>query len=79
MSGHQKCPKDDCEWREAKEEKEVLRHVWNTHGKWAKEKGLPSIGGHCDECGKSFKRQDYVARHKAEVHRKEKRNRKEGG
>lgn len=79
MKKHRKCPKDDCPWEDAKEEKEMLRHLWKTHKKWAEEKGYESITGHCDECGKEFERKDYVPRHKKEVHGKEKRARKKGG
>lgn len=79
MKEHKKCPKEDCNWDKAKEEKEKLRHVWTIHGDWAEKNGLPSIGGYCSECDRKFRRRDHATRHMAEVHGQKKRTRKAGG
>ncbi|KAL5923369.1 hypothetical protein ACKVV1_011543 [Pyricularia oryzae] len=65
---HQKCPKDDCPWKDGGDEKEKSRHVWKIHGKWATQNNYPSIGGECSICGMKFTRQDYVIRHHRRKH-----------
>ncbi|KAK1657777.1 hypothetical protein BDP55DRAFT_420800 [Colletotrichum godetiae] len=59
VSRHRKCPKVEC-LSCFKGEKEKRRHVWKTHRLWAQLVGFPTIGGICDECGKTFIRDDYV-------------------
>ncbi|KAH7176905.1 hypothetical protein EDB81DRAFT_898394 [Dactylonectria macrodidyma] len=76
---HRKCPKEDCDWEGARDEKEKTRHVWTSHKRWAEDTKYPPMGLSCDICGKEYSRKDYVARHKREEHENMKRNRKDGG
>lgn len=76
---HKTCPKEDCNWENAKDDKAKGRHVWRNHRKWARSTQYPPISGRCDLCGSEFERDDYVPRHKRELHFSQKRVRKEGG
>ncbi|OHE92063.1 hypothetical protein CORC01_12644 [Colletotrichum orchidophilum] len=64
---HRRCPKDGC-LSEFKEEKDIQRHVWKTHRRWAFSTKYPSIRGVCGICGKIYERKDYVRRHMREKH-----------
>lgn len=76
---HRRCPKEDCTWAEARDQKEKTRHVWYTHKPWAEKTKYPPMGAQCDECTAVFTRKDGVSRHKKEVHGAIKRARKLGG
>ncbi|KAB5536115.1 hypothetical protein GE09DRAFT_341320 [Coniochaeta sp. 2T2.1] len=65
---HWKCPKEDCGWDEARDEKEKRRHVWGSHKKWAEQIRYPTIGGKCSVCEKKFTRHDNLVRHIREKH-----------
>lgn len=75
LKRHRMCPKENCTWEDATEEKDKNRHVWSEHRVWAEQTNYPSIGGTCDECGKELTRRDNLARHKKEQHRGRKRKR----
>ncbi|KAI3571907.1 hypothetical protein IWW34DRAFT_795550 [Fusarium oxysporum f. sp. albedinis] len=49
---HETCPKSDCSWGDASEEKQIRRHVWNNHRSWAGQTNYYPIGGTCPECDK---------------------------
>ena len=76
---HRHCPKEDCDWKDAGSQKDMIRHIWCRHKAWAKINGYPSLEASCDECLAVFARQDGVSRHKKEVHGATKRARKLGG
>ncbi|KAH6965050.1 hypothetical protein EDB82DRAFT_288633 [Fusarium venenatum] len=69
MHRHRTCPKDDCTWESASEEKEKQRHVWTRHKRWAKQTNYPSISGMCCECDKMFTRKDNLKRHVDKYHK----------
>jgi hypothetical protein len=73
---HRRCPKEDCSWAEARNRKEMRRHVWYSHRAWAESTRYLPMGAQCDECPAVFAREDGVSRHKKEVHRAIKRVRK---
>jgi hypothetical protein len=75
---HRRCPKEDCSWAEARDQKEKRRHVWCNHKAWAESTGYPPMGAQCDECSAVFAHEDGVTRHKKEVHGAIKRVRKLG-
>ena len=76
---HRRCPKEDCSWADARDQKAMKRHVWYSHKAWAESIEYPPIRGQCDECLAVFAREDGVSRHKKEVHGAMKRVRKMGG
>lgn len=76
---HRQCPKEDCSWADARDQKQKTRHVWYNHKAWAKSVRYSPMSAQCDECPAVFKRKDGVRRHKNEVHRDLKRDRKLGG
>ncbi|KAH0494741.1 hypothetical protein TgHK011_008332 [Trichoderma gracile] len=71
-----KCPKEPegCIYR-AQFKKEIEKHIWSTHAKWAEETNRTPIRKQCKECGVILERPDYVKRHMDEVHNKIKRKR----
>jgi len=76
---HRCCPKGDCGWAKARNQKEKDRHVWSKHKVWAKNTMYPPISAQCDTCSQTFAREDSLSRHKKEVHGESKRVRKSGG
>jgi len=76
---HRQCPKEDCSWATAKNQKDKTRHVWYKHRAWAESTGYPPMSAQCDECPRVFAREDGVNRHKKEVHGAVKRVRRSGG
>lgn len=76
---HRRCPKKDCGWAEARDQKEMRRHVWNRHRAWAERTGFSPMGAQCKECLATFSREDGLSRHKKEVHGSTRRVRKGGG
>ncbi|KAI1051241.1 hypothetical protein LB506_013034 [Fusarium annulatum] len=77
MAQHRTCPKSDCSWGDASEEKQIKRHVWSNHRSWAKQTNYPPIGGPCLECNKVYTRQDNLKRHMDECHQGQKRKKRE--
>jgi hypothetical protein len=77
MKQHRICPKNDCPWGDASEEKEIRRHVWNNHRLWAEQTNYHPIGGTCPDCDKVYTRQDNLKRHRDEHHQGQKRKKKE--
>ena len=65
---HRRCPTSSCAWTAEKDQKEIDRHVWVDHRKWAKESGYPPMESQCDECARVYSRKDGLLRHKREVH-----------
>ena len=78
-ASHRSCPKEDCNWAEARDGKEKSRHVWYKHRSWAERTGYPPMSAECDECDAVFARKDGLSRHKKEVHRAKKRVRTSRG
>jgi len=76
---HRCCPKEDCGWANAGDQKAKDRHVWSKHKVWAQSTMYPPISAQCDTCLRIFAREDGVRRHKKEVHGVTKRVRKSGG
>lgn len=58
-----KCPREKC--KEAKaSKKEIDRHVWAAHSKWADETGYrPRLDKACPGCGAVFTRADNMKQH----------------
>lgn len=77
MAQHRTCPKSDCSWGDASEEKQIRRHVWNNHRSWAGQTNYHPIGGTCPECDKVYTRQDNLKRHMDECHQGQKRKKRE--
>ncbi|KAK3361715.1 hypothetical protein B0T24DRAFT_642237 [Lasiosphaeria ovina] len=65
---HRRCPKEDCSWADARDQKETKRHVWSNHKAWAESTGYPSMDAQCDECPAVFTREDSMIRHKKKAH-----------
>ena len=76
---HRRCPKENCGWAKAGDQKEKDRHVWAKHRVWAGNNMYPTISARCDVCFRTFAREDSVKRHKKEVHGVTKRVRQLGG
>lgn len=76
VAAHRRCPKMGCGWDEARDGKELQRHVWYNHKLWAETTEYPRMAAQCDECGEEFARGDGLGRHKREVHGKIKRDRR---
>lgn len=76
---HRRCPKEDCSWADARDQKEKTRHVWSNHRAWAESTGYPPMRAKCDKCPAVFSREDSLSRHRKEVHGAIKRVRKLGG
>jgi len=76
---HRRCRKEDCEWNEAQNQKDMDRHVWRHHKVWAESTGYAPMNACCSECSSVFARADGLSRHKKEVHGAMKRVRKSGG
>ncbi|KAL7783625.1 hypothetical protein V8C37DRAFT_414677 [Trichoderma ceciliae] len=68
------CPKPGCIYR-AQYNKDVERHIWGHHAKWAEETGRPQIRKECKICKVILERPDNVKRHMDEVHSGRKRKR----
>ncbi|KAL7971543.1 hypothetical protein HDV63DRAFT_403106 [Trichoderma sp. SZMC 28014] len=66
------CPR--CVYR-ASYERDVTRHVWVKHKKWAEQTGYKSIEVECKICKAVLQRPDYLPRHMKEVHGGTKRRR----
>ncbi|KAH7191469.1 hypothetical protein BKA60DRAFT_584961 [Fusarium oxysporum] len=77
MAQHRTCPKSDCSWGDASEEKQIRRHVWNNHRSWAGQTNYHPLGGTCPECDKVYTRQDNLKRHMDECHQGQKRKKRE--
>lgn len=75
-----KCPKapEGCTYR-AQFNKEIEKHIWSRHVKWAEETNRTPIRKECKICGVILERPDNVKRHMDEVHGKVKRKRGPGG
>ncbi|KAL6874795.1 hypothetical protein J3F83DRAFT_712762 [Trichoderma novae-zelandiae] len=74
------CPKEHegCAYR-AQYSKEIEKHVWSNHVKWAEDTGRKPIRKKCRLCGVTLERPDNVKRHMDEVHKGIKRKRGPGG
>ena len=76
-----KCPKPDCKLSPggtvygAEYGKEIKRHVWKCHVKWAEETNYPPLAQRCDICGNVYARGDLLTRHKREKHENMRRKR----
>ncbi|KAH7075366.1 hypothetical protein BKA63DRAFT_511348 [Paraphoma chrysanthemicola] len=75
---HRVCPKEDCNWANAKGQSDKDRHVWSNHKAWAQKTGYPSQSAVCDQCHQTFSRKDRLPRHQREVHGAQKRVRRSG-
>lgn len=75
-----KCPKEPegCTYR-AQFNKEIEKHIWSRHVKWAEETNRTPIRKQCRLCEAILERPDNVKRHMDEVHHKIKRKRGPGG
>ncbi|PTB62024.1 hypothetical protein BBK36DRAFT_1186193 [Trichoderma citrinoviride] len=75
-----RCPKEDegCPYR-AQFNKEIEKHIWSRHVKWAEETNRKPIRKKCQRCGVILERPDFVKRHMDEVHGGIKRKRGPGG
>lgn len=78
VTQHTKCPADNCVF-EFKNSKEIERHIWKCHKKWAARTGYHKIDATCSICGNTYARPDFLSRHLKEEHDGQKRKRKSGG
>ncbi|KAH8664343.1 hypothetical protein BX600DRAFT_540831 [Xylariales sp. PMI_506] len=46
-----------------KAKKDMNRHYWTTHPKWALDHKIPPMGTVCEKCDTSLRRKDYLSRH----------------
>lgn len=73
------CPlQPDCDKR-YQYKKDLEKHIWSHHQKWAEDTGRPPIRTKCKMCGVILERPDNAKRHMDEVHKKIKRRRGPGG
>ncbi|KAL6806390.1 hypothetical protein GGI42DRAFT_321121 [Trichoderma sp. SZMC 28013] len=73
------CPlHPDCDKR-YQYKKDLEKHIWSHHQKWAEDTGRPPIRTKCKICGVILERPDNAKRHMDEVHKKIKRRRGPGG
>ncbi|KKP02862.1 hypothetical protein THAR02_05038 [Trichoderma harzianum] len=73
------CPlHPDCDKR-YQYKKDLEKHIWSHHQKWAEDTGRPPIRTKCKMCGVILERPDNAKRHMDEVHKKIKRRRGPGG
>lgn len=57
------CPRETCNKTKASK-KEIDRHVWAAHCKWANETGYrPRLDSACPVCGAEFTRADNMKQH----------------
>jgi hypothetical protein len=45
------------------DKRDLNRHYWSHHKKYAIAAKLPPVEGKCEACGKKFSRQDHATRH----------------
>ncbi|KAL7952046.1 hypothetical protein V8C42DRAFT_25225 [Trichoderma barbatum] len=72
------CPKNGCDYR-TQFKKEIEKHVWSRHVKWAEETNRQPIRKKCKLCSAVLERPDNAKRHMDEVHKGIKRRRGPGG
>ncbi|KAK4211364.1 hypothetical protein QBC37DRAFT_14418 [Rhypophila decipiens] len=52
----------ECANRQA-QRRDMNRHYWTSHKKWAAENNIPELKEDCEACGKTFARKDFLKRH----------------
>ncbi|EHK24072.1 uncharacterized protein TRIVIDRAFT_58123 [Trichoderma virens Gv29-8] len=72
------CPLPDCDKR-YQYQKELEKHIWSHHPKWAEDTNRKPIRTKCRICQAILERPDNAKRHMDEVHKKIKRRRGPGG
>lgn len=51
-----------CEWKTA-ENRDMYRHYWASHKRYAERNGIPRDNDACKTCGKAFTRKDNLTKH----------------